>query len=68
MNAINQCRLQVWKTHPTLTSETARIDADGTLVPTLGECKEGMDINYKGLWGYLARPIPQTALRNPGYS
>lgn len=52
MNAINQTRLQVWKRHPTLTNETARIDADGTMVQTLGECKEGMDISYNGVWGY----------------
>jgi hypothetical protein len=32
--------------------ETARIDADGTYVHTSGECKEGMDINYKGDWGF----------------
>jgi DDE family transposase len=25
---------------------------DGTLVPTTGECKAGMDISYNGVWGY----------------
>jgi len=30
----------------------AIIDVDGTLAPTLGECKGGMDISYKGIWGY----------------
>ena len=28
------------------------IDADGTLAPTGGWCKEGMDIAYDGKWGY----------------
>ena len=28
------------------------IDLDGTLVITTGECKAGMDISYKGTWGY----------------
>jgi hypothetical protein len=52
MSAINETRLAVWKQHPTLTKDTARIDADGTLVETLGECKQGMDIAYNGKWGY----------------
>ena len=53
MEAINKARLAVWRHQPsTFTQETARIDADGTMVPTLGECKEGMDINRKGVWGY----------------
>ncbi len=25
---------------------------DGTMVTTTGQCKPGMDINYKGQWGY----------------
>jgi hypothetical protein len=52
MSAINETRLKVWKQHPTLTKETARIDADGTILPTTGECKEGMALSYKGKWGY----------------
>lgn len=52
MGTTNETRVGVWQAHPTLTKETARIDADGTQVETLGECKEGMDINFKGEWGY----------------
>jgi hypothetical protein len=52
MTAINEARLKVWKQHPTLTKETARIDADGTILPTTGECKEGIGLSYKGIWGY----------------
>ncbi len=50
--AINEARLRVWKQQPAAFFEEAIIDADGTLVGTTGECKEGMDIDYKGSWGY----------------
>jgi hypothetical protein len=28
------------------------LDVDGTIVPTSGSRKQGMDISYKGIWGY----------------
>lgn len=53
MDVINDVRVGVWQRQPAaFFEETARIDADGTLVNTTGECKQGMDINYKGGWGY----------------
>lgn len=52
MHTINGVRVGVWRSSPMLTNKTARIDADGTLVSTTGECKEGMDMSYKGDWGY----------------
>jgi len=50
---INDTRVAVWKQQPeSFRRKTARIDADGTLVDTTGACKEGMDVNYKGGWGF----------------
>lgn len=51
-NAINESRLRVWQQQPRAFFEEAVIDADGTLVPTKGECKEGADFTFKGEWGY----------------
>jgi hypothetical protein len=52
MDAINEVRLGVWRRQPPAFFGQAVIDADGTLATTFGECKEGMDISYKGQWGY----------------
>jgi hypothetical protein len=52
LETINQVRLGVWRQQPKSFFKQAIIDADGTLAPTYGECKEGMDISYKGDWGY----------------
>jgi hypothetical protein len=40
MHAVNDVRIGVWQSSPELTKETARIDADGTLVPTTGPTAE----------------------------
>jgi hypothetical protein len=50
--AINETRVRVWQAQPAAFFEEALIDADGTLAETTGECKEGMDIAYTGVWGY----------------
>jgi len=52
MNAVNDVRVKVWREQPASFFDEAVIDADGTMIPTTGECKEGMDISYKGDWGY----------------
>jgi hypothetical protein len=53
MAAINEARVRVWKRGLTAADKKiALIDADGTIAPTTGECKQGMDISYKGEWGY----------------
>lgn len=64
MEAINETRLEVWRRQSrSFFRETARIDADGSLVATTGECKEGMDIAYNGVWGYHALVV---SLANTG--
>lgn len=50
--AINESRLRVWRRQPAAFFERAIVDADGTIVETTGECKEGMDMSYKKQWGY----------------
>jgi Transposase DDE domain group 1 len=50
--AIDVARLNVWQRQPAEFFAEAVIDMDSTLVITTGECKAGMDISYKGTWGY----------------
>jgi hypothetical protein len=53
MDAIDEARLHVWALQgDELTSQTAVIDSDGSIVETTGECKQGMGMSYKGIWGY----------------
>ncbi len=50
----NITRLKVWRQQPAEFFEEAVIEGDGTMVETSGECKQGMDINHQGQWGYHA--------------
>ena len=52
MNTINDVRVKVWQQQPAEFLEEAIIEGDGLMAETTGRCKEGMDINYKGQWGY----------------
>lgn len=50
--AIDEARLKVWARQSPEFFAAATIDADGTIVETGAECKQGVDRSYKGLWGY----------------
>jgi hypothetical protein len=52
MDSINNAREKIWLKTPPGILEEAIIDVDGTLAETSGECKQGMDISYNGIWGY----------------
>ncbi len=49
---INEARTKVWALQDDSFRKEAIIDVDGTVAGTTGECKEGMDIAYNGIWGY----------------
>jgi hypothetical protein len=53
----DDARIAVWKHQPASFFDQAILDADGTLIPTTGQCKRGMDIAYDGTWGYHALVI-----------
>lgn len=53
MDLINAtARDRIWCKLPESSRSRAIIDVDGSLVSTEGEKKRGMDVTYKGIWGY----------------
>ena len=52
MEITNTVRQRVWRQQPRGFLREAFIDTDGTIAPTFGECKGGMALSYKGIWGY----------------
>lgn len=63
----NKVRSRIWQQQPESFRREAVINADGTLSPTYGEHKEGMDISYNGLWGYHPLVISLHNTREPLY-
>ena len=49
---INRTRQQVWRQQPAGFLAEAFLDVDGTIAGTWGECKGGIGLSYKGIWGY----------------
>jgi hypothetical protein len=52
LQGINRARRVVWKQQPQEFFKQATIEADGTMVETCGEKKQGIGMNYQGQWGY----------------
>lgn len=49
---INRARRAVWQVQPEGFLKEAFIDVDGSIAGTYGECKAGIGLSYKGIWGY----------------
>ncbi|MFQ5530635.1 MAG: IS1380 family transposase [Gemmatimonadota bacterium] len=65
MDAANETRLKVWAQQPASFFEQAIIDVDGVVAATTGECKGGMDISFKGIWGYHPLLVSLANTREP---
>jgi hypothetical protein len=52
MQAIQRSRRTVWKQQDEAFFAQATIEADGTMVETRGEKKQGIGMNHQGQWGY----------------
>jgi len=49
---INRTRQRVWAQQPEGFLSEVFIDVDGTIAGSGGECKGGIGLSYKGIWGY----------------
>ena len=65
--SINRARVKVWKVQPEGFLKEAFIDVDGTIAETCGECKEGMGLSYKGVWGYAPLIVSLANTKEPLY-
>jgi hypothetical protein len=53
LEAVNAVRPKLWAGRgKDLLGPIAYVDVDGTIAPTTGQRKQGMDMSYKGIWGY----------------
>lgn len=63
----NDVRRTVWKQQPDEFFDQAIIEADGTMVETCGEKKQGIGMNYKRQWGYHPLVVSLANTNEPLY-
>jgi hypothetical protein len=67
MEIVNDVREEVWDLQDQSFFDEAVVDIDATIAETGGECKEGMGLSYKGIWGYAPLMISLANTREPLY-
>ena len=67
MDIVNGIRKHIWLMQSSQFKKEAILNVDGTITPTTGECKEGMDISYNGQWGYHPLVVSLAGTREPLY-
>lgn len=67
MDVINDKRRLVWQQQPKDFFDHAILDVDGTIVGTTAACKQGMDMSYKGIWGYHPLIVSLANTQEPLY-
>lgn len=67
MDIVNDIRKHIWLKQSPQFKKEAILNVDGTITPTTGECKEGMDISYNGQWGYHPLVVSLAGTREPLY-
>jgi len=68
MEAKNIIRKRIWDRQPeSFKKNEATVNVDGTVCPTFGECKFGMDMSYNGQWSYHPFVASLANTREPLY-
>lgn len=67
MECFNAVRERVWAEQAAGLLDEAVIDMDGTICETQGECKGGVGLSYKGIWGYAPLILSLANTKEPLY-
>lgn len=65
-NCLNEMRVDAWKKGGIVQGQ-AVIDVDGVFVPTEAQCAEGVELSYKGEWGYHPLVVSLANTNEPLY-